>query len=123
VNNFINARLQAHDESVVLLARSFDGGSDGLGACEPVDFFHLAMPQVTDEADGGPDALLVRVAAGHVGWGRIRGGATAVDCGILLSRVAMALFQAPCAKGLDRDCQIGLPSRPAREIMRMREIG
>ena len=37
---------------------------------EAVDFFYLAMPEVTDEADGSQDALLVRVAAGgHVGWG------------------------------------------------------
>jgi L-alanine-DL-glutamate epimerase-like enolase superfamily enzyme len=37
---------------------------------EAVDFFYLSMPQVTDEADGSQDALLVRVAAGgHVGWG------------------------------------------------------
>ena len=37
---------------------------------ESVDFFYLAMPVVTTEADGSQDALLVRVAAGgHVGWG------------------------------------------------------
>ena len=37
---------------------------------EAVDFFYLAMPVVTTEADGSQDALLVRVAAGgHVGWG------------------------------------------------------
>lgn len=37
---------------------------------EAVDFFYLAMPDVTLEADGSQDALLVRVAAGgHVGWG------------------------------------------------------
>jgi L-alanine-DL-glutamate epimerase-like enolase superfamily enzyme len=37
---------------------------------EAVDFFYLAMPEVTDEADGSQDALLVRVAAGgHTGWG------------------------------------------------------
>ena len=37
---------------------------------EAVDFFYLAMPEVTTEADGSQDALLVRVAAGgHVGWG------------------------------------------------------
>lgn len=35
-----------------------------------VDFFYLAMPEITHEADGSQDALLVRVAAGgHVGWG------------------------------------------------------
>lgn len=37
---------------------------------ESVDFFYLAMPEITTEADGSQDALLVRVAAGgHVGWG------------------------------------------------------
>lgn len=37
---------------------------------EAVDLFYLAMPQITDEADGSQDALLVRVAAGgFVGWG------------------------------------------------------
>ena len=37
---------------------------------EAVDFFYLAMPEITTEADGSQDALLVRVAAGgHTGWG------------------------------------------------------
>ncbi len=37
---------------------------------ESVDFFYLSMPEVTLEADGSQDALLVRVAAGgHVGFG------------------------------------------------------
>jgi L-alanine-DL-glutamate epimerase-like enolase superfamily enzyme len=37
---------------------------------ESVDFFYLAMPVVTTEADGSQDALLVRLTAGgHVGWG------------------------------------------------------
>ena len=37
---------------------------------EAVDFFYLAMPEITDEADGSQDALLVRVAAGgQIGWG------------------------------------------------------
>ena len=37
---------------------------------ESVDFFYLSMPQVTTEADGSQDALVVRVAGGgHVGWG------------------------------------------------------
>ncbi|MBU3740261.1 MAG: mandelate racemase/muconate lactonizing enzyme family protein, partial [Rhodoferax sp.] len=31
---------------------------------EAVDFFYLAMPEVTTEADGSQDALLVRVQAG-----------------------------------------------------------
>ena len=37
---------------------------------ESVDFFYLSMPEVTLEADGSQDALLVRVVAGgHVGFG------------------------------------------------------
>jgi L-alanine-DL-glutamate epimerase-like enolase superfamily enzyme len=37
---------------------------------ESVDFFYLAMPEVTTAADGSQDALLVRVVAGgQVGWG------------------------------------------------------
>ena len=37
---------------------------------DSVDFFYLAMPEVTTAADGSQDALVVRVSAGgHVGWG------------------------------------------------------
>jgi L-alanine-DL-glutamate epimerase-like enolase superfamily enzyme len=37
---------------------------------EAVDLFYLAMPEITDEADGSQDALLVRVAGGGLtGWG------------------------------------------------------
>lgn len=37
---------------------------------DSVDFFYLAMPEVTTAADGSQDALVVRVTAGgHVGWG------------------------------------------------------
>lgn len=37
---------------------------------DSVDLFYAAMPEVTLEADGSQDALLVRVTAGgHVGWG------------------------------------------------------
>lgn len=37
---------------------------------DAVDFFYAAMPEVTLEADGSQDALLVRVRAGGVeGWG------------------------------------------------------
>ena len=37
---------------------------------EAVDFFYLAMPEVTEAVDGSQDALLVRVqAGGHEGWG------------------------------------------------------
>jgi L-alanine-DL-glutamate epimerase-like enolase superfamily enzyme len=37
---------------------------------DSVDFFYASMPEVTIEADGSQDALLVRVRAGnHEGWG------------------------------------------------------
>lgn len=37
---------------------------------ETVDFFYLAMPQITTAADGSQDALVVRVSAGgFTGWG------------------------------------------------------
>ncbi len=37
---------------------------------ESVDFFYFAMPEVTTDADGSQDALIVRVSAGgHIGWG------------------------------------------------------
>ena len=37
---------------------------------ETVDFFYLAMPEITTAADGSQDALVVRVAAGGlIGWG------------------------------------------------------
>ena len=37
---------------------------------DAVDFFYVAMPEVTIAADGSQDALVVRVSAGgHVGWG------------------------------------------------------
>ncbi|MFM9878285.1 MAG: mandelate racemase/muconate lactonizing enzyme family protein [Rhodoglobus sp.] len=37
---------------------------------DTVDFFYASMPEITLEADGSQDALLVRVTAdGHVGWG------------------------------------------------------
>ena len=37
---------------------------------EAVDFFYVSMPEVTTDADGSQDALIVRVEAGGlVGWG------------------------------------------------------
>lgn len=37
---------------------------------ETVDFFYLAMPEITTAADGSQDALVVRVTAGgFIGWG------------------------------------------------------
>jgi len=37
---------------------------------DAIDLFYLSMPEVTTDADGSQDALLVRVQVGpHVGWG------------------------------------------------------
>jgi L-alanine-DL-glutamate epimerase-like enolase superfamily enzyme len=37
---------------------------------DAVDFFYLAMPEISTEGDGSQDALLVRVSAGgFIGWG------------------------------------------------------
>lgn len=37
---------------------------------EAVDFFYVSMPEVTTDADGSQDALVVRVSAGGlIGWG------------------------------------------------------
>lgn len=37
---------------------------------DSIDFFYLSMPEILDIADGGQDALLVRIVAGDkVGWG------------------------------------------------------
>jgi len=60
---------------------------------EAVDFFYLAMPEVTDEADGSQDALLVRVAAGgHVGWGECEASPL----------VSIAAFVTPMSHGVCR---------------------
>ena len=55
---------------VAIVILSWGRGTGGALKIESVDFFYLAMPVVTTEADGSQDALLVRVSAGgHVGWG------------------------------------------------------
>ncbi|RUT32738.1 mandelate racemase/muconate lactonizing enzyme family protein [Arsenicitalea aurantiaca] len=60
---------------------------------EAVDFFYLSMPQVTDEADGSQDALLVRVVAGgHVGWGECEASPL----------VSIAAFVTPMSHGVCR---------------------
>ncbi|MBC7740325.1 MAG: hypothetical protein H7245_24670 [Candidatus Saccharibacteria bacterium] len=47
---------------------------------ESVDFFYLAMPEVTNAADGSQDALLVRVTGGgHIGWGECEAAPLALD--------------------------------------------
>lgn len=60
---------------------------------EAVDFFYLSMPDVTDEADGSQDALLVRVAAGgYVGWGECEASPL----------VSIAAFVTPMSHGVCR---------------------
>ncbi|MGC1579786.1 MAG: mandelate racemase/muconate lactonizing enzyme family protein [Beijerinckiaceae bacterium] len=60
---------------------------------DAVDFFYLAMPQITTEADGSQDALLVRVAGGgHVGWGECEASPL----------VSIAAFVCPMSHGVCR---------------------
>jgi L-alanine-DL-glutamate epimerase-like enolase superfamily enzyme len=60
---------------------------------EAVDFFYIAMPEITTEADGSQDALLVRVAAGgHVGWGECEASPL----------VSIAAFICPMSHGVCR---------------------
>ena len=59
---------------------------------EAVDFFYLSMPEVTDDADGSQDALLVRVAAGgHVGWGECEAAPLPSIASLRLPHVAQRL--------------------------------
>ena len=77
---------------------------------EAVDFFYLAMPEVTDEADGSQDALLVRVAAGgHVGWGECEAAPLP----------SIAAFVCPKSHGVCRpvaDSVLGQPLRDPADI-------
>ena len=60
---------------------------------EAVDFFYLAMPEITTEADGSQDALLVRVAGGGtVGWGECEASPL----------VSIAAFVCPMSHGVCR---------------------
>lgn len=80
---------------------------------EAVDFFYLAMPEVTDEADGSQDALLVRVAAGgHTGWGECEAAPLP----------SIAAFVCPKSHGVCRpvaDSVLGRPLRDAADIARI----
>jgi L-alanine-DL-glutamate epimerase-like enolase superfamily enzyme len=60
---------------------------------DAVDFYYLSMPEVTTEADGSQDALLVRVQAGrHVGWGECEASPL----------VSIAAFVTPMSHGVCR---------------------
>lgn len=58
---------------------------------ESVDFFYAAMPEISSEADGSQDALLVRVCAGEtVGWGECEASPL----------VSIAAFVTPASHGV-----------------------
>ncbi|MBV9813475.1 MAG: mandelate racemase/muconate lactonizing enzyme family protein [Acetobacteraceae bacterium] len=60
---------------------------------EAVDLFYLSMPEITNEADGSQDALLVRVAGGeHIGWGECEASPL----------VSIAAFVCPMSHGVCR---------------------
>lgn len=60
---------------------------------EAVDFYYLAMPEVTTAADGSQDALVVRVSAGgFTGWGECEASPL----------VSMAAFVTPMSHGACR---------------------
>ncbi|HEV7252176.1 MAG TPA: mandelate racemase/muconate lactonizing enzyme family protein [Mesorhizobium sp.] len=70
---------------------------------ESVDFFYLSMPEVTDEADGSQDALLVRVTAGgHEGWGECEASPL----------VSIAAFVTPMSHGVCRPVSASVLGRP-----------
>jgi L-alanine-DL-glutamate epimerase-like enolase superfamily enzyme len=75
IEEHVRAQTDAMDlegliaERRAMRLRGHDGDADAM-KIEEVDFFYLAMPEITTEADGSQDALLVRVVAGgRVGWG------------------------------------------------------
>jgi L-alanine-DL-glutamate epimerase-like enolase superfamily enzyme len=60
---------------------------------ESVDLFYLAMPEITTDADGSQDALLVRVRSGnHEGWGECEAAPLA----------SIAAFVGPMSHGICR---------------------
>jgi L-alanine-DL-glutamate epimerase-like enolase superfamily enzyme len=81
---------------------------------DAVDFFYLAMPKVTTDADGSQDALLVRVQAGpHVGWGECE--ASPLTC--------IASYVCPMSHGACRpvaESVLGQPLNDASDIARIR---
>jgi L-alanine-DL-glutamate epimerase-like enolase superfamily enzyme len=70
---------------------------------EAVDFFYLSMPEVTTDADGSQDALLVRVSAGgHVGWGECEASPL----------VSIAAFVCPMSHGACRPVAASVLGQP-----------
>lgn len=80
---------------------------------ESVDFFYLSMPEVTTEADGSQDALLVRVSAGgYVGWGECEASPL----------TSIAGFLCPMSHGVCRpvrDSVLGKPLDSPTDIARI----
>lgn len=81
---------------------------------DAVDFFYLAMPKVTTDADGSQDALLVRVQAGqHAGWGECE--ASPLTC--------IASYVCPMSHGACRpvaESVLGQPLNDPADIARIR---
>jgi hypothetical protein len=81
---------------------------------DAVDFFYLAMPKVTTDADGSQDALLVRAQVGpHVGWGECE--ASPLTC--------IASFVCPMSHGACRpvsESVLGQPLNDVADIARIR---
>src|SRR5215470_17926143 len=73
---------------------------------DAVDFYYLSMPEVTTEADGSQDALLVRVqAGGHVGWGECEASPL----------VSIAAFVCPMSHGACRPVGASVLGAPLNE--------
>ena len=61
---------------------------------DAIDAFYLAMPKVTEEADGSQDALVVRVrAGGHTGWGECEASPLPSIAALVMPDVAWRLPQ------------------------------
>jgi L-alanine-DL-glutamate epimerase-like enolase superfamily enzyme len=81
---------------------------------DAVDFFYLSMPEVTTDADGSQDALLVRVQVGpHEGWGECE--ASPLTC--------IASYVCPMSHGACRpvgESVLGQSLNDPKDIARMR---
>lgn len=88
-------------------------GNRNLLKIDAVDFFYLSMPEVTTDADGSQDALLVRVTAGrHQGWGECEASPL----------TSIAAFVSPISHGACRpvaDSVLGQPIDDVADIGRI----
>jgi L-alanine-DL-glutamate epimerase-like enolase superfamily enzyme len=70
---------------------------------DAVDFFYLAMPEITTEGDGSQDALVVRVSAGGlIGWGECEASPL----------VSIAAYIAPMSHGACRPVAAAVEGQP-----------